>query len=123
MDAGALDQVVGTEHLLLGLVREEEGLAAQVLINQGLSLEGVRAAVERFVADSVRWRTPDVVGLARGISEDQAFDRLPILADALLEAGCEDDEILGHLRRGAAHGCASPGCWVLDRLRGGATQR
>jgi ATP-dependent Clp protease ATP-binding subunit ClpC len=109
---------VGTEHVLLGLLREEEGVAAQVLINQGLALDAVRAAVERAADDGFRWRTPDVLGLAGGTAADQAFDRLPMLADALLDAGCEDDEILGHLRRGAAHGCASPGCWVLDRLLG-----
>jgi ATP-dependent Clp protease ATP-binding subunit ClpA len=33
---------VGTEHLLLGLLRETEGVAAQVLMNMGLKLEGVR---------------------------------------------------------------------------------
>jgi ATP-dependent Clp protease ATP-binding subunit ClpA len=36
---------VGTEHLLLGLLREEEGVAAQVLINLGLSLDGVRREI------------------------------------------------------------------------------
>jgi ATP-dependent Clp protease ATP-binding subunit ClpC len=36
---------VGTEHLLLGLLREEEGVAAQVLMNLGLNLEDVREAV------------------------------------------------------------------------------
>src|SRR3982751_189282 len=36
---------VGTEHLLLGLLREEEGVAAQVLMNLGLKLEDVRAEV------------------------------------------------------------------------------
>ncbi len=122
--ARAFDQsYIGTEHLLLGLVQETEGVAAQVLINQGVSLGGVRAEVERVVADTSRWRTADVVGLARGIAEDRAFDRLPILADALLEAGCEDDEVLGHLARGAAHGCASPGCWVLDRVLGASGRR
>lgn len=36
---------VGTEHLLLGLLREEEGVAAQVLMHLGLSLEAVRSEV------------------------------------------------------------------------------
>src|SRR4051812_31363773 len=36
---------VGTEHLLLGLLREEEGVAAQVLMNLGLKLEDVREDV------------------------------------------------------------------------------
>lgn len=45
-----------------------------------------------------RWRTSDVMGLARGISEDKAFERLPILGDALMDAGCEDEAILRHCR-------------------------
>jgi ATP-dependent Clp protease ATP-binding subunit ClpC len=40
---------VGTEHLLLGLLREEEGVAAQVLMNLGLDLEGVRLEVMNLV--------------------------------------------------------------------------
>ncbi|MSR59707.1 MAG: hypothetical protein EXS05_19035 [Planctomycetaceae bacterium] len=40
----------GTEHLLLGLLREQEGVAAQVLINLGLSLEDVRAEVVKMLA-------------------------------------------------------------------------
>jgi ATP-dependent Clp protease ATP-binding subunit ClpA len=40
---------VGTEHLLLGLLREQEGLAAQILINLGLKLEDVRAEVGRLL--------------------------------------------------------------------------
>src|SRR5262245_15739557 len=45
-----------------------------------------------------RWRTSDVLGLARGIIVDHAFDRLPILGDALMDAGCEDEAILRHCR-------------------------
>jgi hypothetical protein len=41
---------VGTEHLLLGLLREQEGVAAQVLTNLGLKLEDVREEVLEFVA-------------------------------------------------------------------------
>jgi ATP-dependent Clp protease ATP-binding subunit ClpC len=40
---------IGTEHLLLGLMREEEGLAARVLESLGLSVEEVRAQVARIV--------------------------------------------------------------------------
>src|SRR5436190_538005 len=41
---------VGTEHLLLGLLREQEGVAAQILMNLGLILGGVRAEVLNLVA-------------------------------------------------------------------------
>src|SRR5262249_34443376 len=44
------------------------------------------------------WRTADVLALARGIHEGRAFDRMPILADALEDAGCDDDSILEHCR-------------------------
>ncbi|HEY1191218.1 MAG TPA: hypothetical protein VGE74_26525 [Gemmata sp.] len=59
------------------------------------------------------WRTPTAVALARGIYADRAFDRMPILADALMDAGCNDTEILGHCRTGEPH---ARGCWVIDGL-------
>lgn len=42
---------IGTEHLLLGLLRENEGVAAQVLLSLGLNLEKVRLEVEKLVAE------------------------------------------------------------------------
>jgi hypothetical protein len=44
------------------------------------------------------WLTSDVVALARGIAADSAFDRIPILADALQEAGCIDEVLLHRCR-------------------------
>jgi hypothetical protein len=44
------------------------------------------------------WRTSDTVGLAKGIYDDRAFDRMPILADAMEEAGYTDAIGLEHLR-------------------------
>src|SRR5262249_60694785 len=52
----------------------------------------------RPVAVDRRWLTGTVVSLARGVYEDRAFDRLPILADALLEAGCDPPALLGPCR-------------------------
>jgi ATP-dependent Clp protease ATP-binding subunit ClpA len=40
---------IGSEHLLLGLLREEEGVAAQVLINLGLKLEVVREEIKKLL--------------------------------------------------------------------------
>ncbi len=42
---------IGTEHIVLGLVREEEGVAAQVLVQQGLTLEAVREQVLRQLSE------------------------------------------------------------------------
>jgi len=61
------------------------------------------------------WRTFDVRALARGVHREQAFDRLPILADALQDAGCDDEAVLEHCRRPGGHG---RGCWVVDLAMG-----
>src|SRR5207302_8666720 len=44
---------VGTEHLLLGLLREQEGVAAQVLMNLGLKLEDVREEVRNLLGHGI----------------------------------------------------------------------
>ncbi|MBN9118301.1 MAG: hypothetical protein J0I06_03925 [Planctomycetes bacterium] len=62
-----------------------------------------------------RWRTTDVLALARGIHRDRAFDRLPILADALQDAGCDDEDVLNHCRRPGGH---VRGCWAVDLAMG-----
>ena len=69
----------------------------------------------RPVTFDARWRTSDVVGLARAIYDEQAFERMPILADALMDAGCEDEQIIGHCRGDGPH---VRGCWVVDLVLG-----
>jgi hypothetical protein len=59
------------------------------------------------------WKRGVVLPLAQSLYTDRAFDRLPILADALEEAGCTDADILGHLRSPGPHVL---GCWALDLL-------
>ncbi len=56
-----------------------------------------------------------VVKLAQAIYDDRSFDRLPILADALEDAGCDNVEILSHLRGPGPH---VRGCWAVDLLLG-----
>jgi hypothetical protein len=62
-----------------------------------------------------RWLTSDAVALAAGIYADQAFDRLPVLADALMDAGCDSEDILAHCRSDGPH---VRGCWVVDLVLG-----
>lgn len=69
----------------------------------------------RPVAADPSWLLPKMVGLAQGIYGERAFDRMPILADALEKAGCADADILGHCRRPDEH---VRGCWVVDLLLG-----
>lgn len=59
------------------------------------------------------WNDGIVVQLAQGIYEERAFDRLPILADALEDSGCLDADILNHCRQPAEH---VRGCWANDLL-------
>jgi hypothetical protein len=56
-----------------------------------------------------------VLKIAQAIYEDRTFDRLPILADALEEAGCDNADILDHCRGPGPH---VRGCWVVDLLLG-----
>jgi hypothetical protein len=59
------------------------------------------------------WRTADVIGIAEAAYEGRAFDRLPILADALQDAGCQDAATLSHCRSGSPH---HRGCWAVDLI-------
>ena len=61
------------------------------------------------------WLTRSVVGMAQGIYADRAFDRTPILGDALEDAGCGEASILAHCRGSDPHVL---GCWVIDLLLG-----
>jgi cysteine desulfurase len=59
------------------------------------------------------WADRTVVKLAESIYDDRAFDRLPVLADALQKAGCNNVDILSHCREGGEH---VRGCWVVDAI-------
>jgi hypothetical protein len=61
------------------------------------------------------WKTGTATAVAAGIAEDGAFDRLPVLADALEDAGCDDDRVLAHCRGPGPHW---RGCWVVDGVLG-----
>jgi hypothetical protein len=70
----------------------------------------------RPVTPDPAWLTSTVVALAAGIYADRAFDRLPILADALQDAGCDHPDVLAHCRD--PHLTHVRGCWVVDLLLG-----
>jgi hypothetical protein len=61
------------------------------------------------------WNDGVAVKLAQAVYDDHAFDRLPILADALEEAGCGNTDILDHCRQPRVH---VRGCWLVDLLLG-----
>ncbi|MBN9120399.1 MAG: hypothetical protein J0I06_14785 [Planctomycetes bacterium] len=70
----------------------------------------------QYVWPNPDWLTAAVVALARGIYDERAYDRMPILADALQDAGCEKDAVLDHCRDTALTHVR--GCWVVDLLLG-----
>ncbi len=69
----------------------------------------------RPVTIDPRWLTATVIDLADAIYADRAFDRMPILADALMDAGCDSEEIIAHCRGDAPH---VRGCWAVDLVLG-----
>ncbi len=61
------------------------------------------------------WHDGTVRRLAEVIYAERQYAHLPVLADALEEAGCTDAAILAHCRGGGEH---VRGCWVVDLLLG-----
>jgi hypothetical protein len=70
----------------------------------------------RPVAFSPDWQTDTVVSLARTMYESREFGAMPILADALQDAGCDNTDILAHCRDTAQ--VHVRGCWVVDLVLG-----
>lgn len=61
------------------------------------------------------WNDGTSVRLAKTIHQGRAYEMLPILADALEDAGCQDSAVLEHCRQATPHFL---GCWVIDLLLG-----
>ena len=80
---------IGTEHILLGLVREEEGMAARVLSNLGIGLNKVRAAVEFIIG--------------RGEGATQGDVGLTPRAKRVIELAVDEARFLGHQYIGTEH--------------------
>jgi hypothetical protein len=59
------------------------------------------------------WNDRTILKVSQAIYEERAFDRLPILADALEDAGCNVADIVDHCRGPGPH---VRGCWVIDLL-------
>jgi hypothetical protein len=70
----------------------------------------------REVRFDLAWLTPSVLSIARRAYDERDFAALPVLADALADAGCDNEDLLRHCREpGLAH-CR--GCWVVDLILG-----
>ena len=89
--------------------RYVEGLAQRVLIQ-----DIVRKGPQALPFNSA-WRTSTAVAIACGMYDSRDFSPMPILAYALQDAGCENDDILDHCRGPGPH---VRGCWVVDLVLG-----
>ncbi|OAI42267.1 hypothetical protein AYO40_00035 [Planctomycetaceae bacterium SCGC AG-212-D15] len=69
----------------------------------------------RPIAMDRAWLSATVCQLSASIYVERGFERLPILADALEDAGCTAGELLKHLRQPSPH---VRGCWALDLVLG-----
>ena len=70
----------------------------------------------RPVAFADEWRSSTAVALAKQMYDSRDFSAMPILADALQDAGCEDEQVLNHCRD--AKQTHVRGCWVVDLVLG-----
>jgi hypothetical protein len=91
----------------------------------GLHKAGVTAVLRdvfgnpfRPVAFAPEWRTDTAVTLARQMYDGRDFGAMPILADALQDAGCDSSDVLDHCRDASLSHVR--GCWVCDLVLGKA---
>jgi len=96
---------IGTEHLILGLMREQEGIAAQALESLGINVDGVRADVTRII----------------GTGEEIETGQIPFTprAKKVLELSVEEARSLAHSFVGTEHlllGLAREGEGVAMRI-------
>lgn len=93
----------------------------------GIGMRYADAAMRRDMADTLRdffpnpqkpvlfdkkWLTGNVVNIASMIKNERAYGQLPILADALQDAGCDNAEVLNHCR----HGNPPTASWVVSEV-------
>jgi hypothetical protein len=94
-------------------------LLRDVVLQPYRGIRGQRITRKRRVTKLLilkrEWRSSTVIALAEGIYQDRDFSAMPILADALQDAGCDNPEILDHCRESGEH---VRGCWVVDLILG-----
>ncbi|MCE9564442.1 MAG: hypothetical protein K8U57_20585 [Planctomycetes bacterium] len=67
------------------------------------------------MAFAPQWRTSTATAIAQQMYDSRDFSAMPILADALQDAGCDSADILDHCRGDGPH---VRGCWVVDQVLG-----
>lgn len=91
---------------------------AQARARQCAALRDIVGNPFRFVVLEpawLAWGGSAARRLARDIDAEGRYDEMPVLGDALMEAGCDREDVLAHCREGGPH---VRGCWVLDLVLG-----
>ena len=83
---------------------------------QANALRDIFGNVFKPIAWETAWCTSTVIALAKQMYDARDFGAMPILADALQDAGCEDAATLEHCRN--PEGNHVRGCWVVDQILG-----
>jgi hypothetical protein len=118
--AGILEQAVRSAHpgedeaaynAISWFTNDEDLLPFSTQCQLVREILGATAEPVPFDPAWLSWQNGTVGRITAGIWEERAFDRLPVLADALEEAGCQVLSILRHCRQSGGH---SLGCWVID---------
>jgi len=107
--------IQGQDRVALTVRREKVAARRTEEVKQAAFLRCIFGNPFRPITLDPAWQTANVVGLAQSIYEERAFDRLPILADALEDAGCDNADVLNHCRQPGDH---VRGCWALDLVLG-----
>lgn len=87
----------------------------QLLAEMCQSLRDVFPNPFRRVTFDLSWRTSTAAALGRQMYRSRDFSLMPILADALQDAGCDNEDMLTHCRGDGPH---VRGCWVVDLILG-----
>jgi hypothetical protein len=106
------DHIVAVSELTKAFVRNRQEATEGI---QAAYLRDIFGNPFRPITFSPEWRTPTAVALAQQMYESRDFSAMPILADALQDAGCDNDDILNHCRQPGEH---VRGCWVVDLVLG-----
>jgi hypothetical protein len=117
--AGYCSQAIERAHVLdlrarRGRSERNDGAEVQSAITS--TVRDIFGNPFRPVAFDPAWRTDTAVALAKQMYESRDFGHMPILADALEDAGCDNEAVIAHCRDPKATHVR--GCWVVDLVLG-----
>jgi hypothetical protein len=102
-------------HSKLAMIDEGNEQKTQAAAVRASLLRDVIGNPFRPVILNPAWQTTNVTAIAQAIYDERVFERMPILGDALEDAGCDNADILNHCRQPGEH---VRGCWVVDLILG-----